>query len=208
MIHSAALADKTDMNNSIVITLGYFTLHKLFWSFMERLNLVFIAENQDIVVSTLAQLIYKQHCHIAESRLTVLGNQLAGVMRVTGNWNAIAKIESALNELNLQGVTGLVVKRDSPSKIEGQFLPYVAQIVSLDAPGVVYEVMRFFSNQTIQILDLQTDPFTTNHSATHMLTLSLRINVPADLNIADLRDQFMVLCDDFNMDGLIEPEKR
>lgn len=175
---------------------------------MEYLNIAFISADQYSVINDLIQLTAKHHCHVEESRITVLGSDFAGILRVGGNWNAIAKIEAALTKLKNKATFLLEVKRCDPWKLTGDHLPYLAQVVGLNTPGLIPAIARFYSDQQIQLIDLQTDPFKTSHSETTMITLSMRINIPAEINIADLRERFMILCDELNIDGIIEPEKR
>lgn len=175
---------------------------------MEHLNITFCTQQQRTAISQLIYLITKNQCHVEESRMTMLGTEFTGMMRVAGNWSAIAKVEAGIISLQNESDIKIQCKRGKSLKIEGNHLPYLAQVVALDTPEVVHEVSHFFAAQNILIVDLQTDPFKTNYSDTMMLTLSLRISIPATINIADLREHFMVLCDDLNIDGIIEPEKR
>lgn len=176
---------------------------------MEHLTLTFTAPEQDIVIDSIIALTSKHNCHIQESRACLLGPDFSGIMRIAGNWNDIAKLEKALTDLTSSAEMLLALKRsNSDTPPETPFLPYLVQVIALDTPNLVNEVSYFFSGQKIQIIDLQTDPFQTSHSNTAMLTLSMRINIPADINIADLRERFMVLCDELNVDGIMEPEKR
>ncbi len=175
---------------------------------MEHLNITFSTNNQRSAISQLIYLIAKNQCRIEESRMTMLGTEFTGMLRIAGNWSAIAKVEASI--IGLQSTPELKVqcKRGKGLKVEGNHLPYIAQVVALDTPEVVHEVSHFFAAQNILIIDLQTDPFKTSYSDTLMLTLSLRISIPTTINIADLREHFMVLCDELNIDGIIEPEKR
>ncbi len=175
---------------------------------MEHLNITFSAPNQQSVIKQLIYLVAKNQCHIEESRLALLGEQFSGLLRIAGNWNSIAKLEAALGNIPPEDAIQLEVRRSEPVQFEGKFLPYLAQVIALDTPSLVYEITHFFVDQNIQIIDLQTDPFRTSHSETMMITLSMRINVPVSINIADLREQFMILCDELNVDGILEPEKR
>ncbi len=175
---------------------------------MEYLNIAFIAPNQQVVVDDLIQIISKNNCHLEESRLSVLGDNFAGILRIAGNWNGIAKTEEAIASLKNQGTVLLEVKRSEPLHLEGEYLPYMTQVVGLDTPGMVFSITQFFAQQQIQLIDVQIDPFQTSHSDTSMITVSLRIGIPADINIADLRERFMILCDELNIDGIMEPEKR
>jgi glycine cleavage system transcriptional repressor len=178
---------------------------------MEYLTISFIAKNQNTVINQLIYLTAKNNCHIEESRFALLGNDFAGIMRASGNWDAIAKLETAIANLTDKKDKSDIVlelKRNESFKAGGDYLPYLAQVVALNTVGLVHEISEFFTNQSIQIIDLQTDPFKASHSNTAMMTLSTRINIPPNINIADLRERFMMLCDELNVDGIMEPEKR
>lgn len=175
---------------------------------MEHISITFIARDQSTAIEQLMQLTAKAQCYVEESRCTMLGNQFAGILRISGNWNAINKFESYIIHMEPHDDIHITIKRTKPFKLEGEFLPYMAQIVALDTPDLLFQVVSFFDSLEVCILDLQTDPFKTSHTDTTMLTLSIRMNIPAQTNIADLRERFMVLCDELNIDGIIEPEKR
>lgn len=177
---------------------------------MEYITLTLIAPEQDIVINKVIALLSKYNCHMQESRCCFLGTDFSGVIRIAGNWSDIAKLEKALSTLSTTSKEMLLIfKRggaDDPST--SPLLPYLVQVVGLDTPPLVNEITYFFAHQSIQIIDLQTDPFQTSHSNTTMITVSMRINIPANINISDLRERFMVLCDELNIDGILEPEKR
>lgn len=177
---------------------------------MEHLTLSFIAEDYKIAISEILFAAYKHKCHVQESRLTTLGMNFFGIMHLSGNWSHIAKLEQALSAYT-QGsnpALNIQIKRNKSLKLTGDFLPYIAQVIALDTPGLVYQIAHFFSQQDIYIIDLQSDPFKTSHTETMMLTMVLRLNIPAATNISNLRENFMILCDELNIDGIIEPEKR
>jgi glycine cleavage system transcriptional repressor len=177
---------------------------------MEYITLTLIASEQNIVVDQVIALLSKHNCRIQESRCCFLGTDFSGLMRVAGNWSDIAKLEKALHILqSTPNEMLLTFKRgsaDDPST--SPLLPYLVQVIGLDTSPLVNEITYFFTKQSIHLIDLQTDPFQTSHSNTTMITVSMRINIPAEINIADLRERFMVLCDDINVDGILEPEKR
>ena len=175
---------------------------------MEYLTIAFIARNQDTAIEQVIHLTAKTQCYIEESRFAVLGDDFAGILQVAGNWNAIAKLETAFNAIGQQADIVIELKRSQKTRLEGDFLPYLVQVVALDTPDLVHEITSFFAEFDIRIIDLQTDPFKTSHSETTMITLSLRLSIPAKISIAELRERFMILCDELNIDGIMEPEKR
>lgn len=174
---------------------------------MENLTLTFLAPNAKVLADELVYLAAKNECYIEESRLMALGGELGGMMHIAGSWNAIAKMEDALLVLEKKPELWLKFKRSVPLTLESDHLPYLIQIMGINKPTVINEVLHFFIEQQIQLTDLQTDSFKTQYAETKMLTLVMRIQIPASINIADLRERFMLLCEELNIDGILEPEK-
>ncbi len=175
---------------------------------MEDIILLLLAPDTKTWVNDLLYLAAKHECVVEESRFMLLGAEWGGTMRISGNWNAINKMEDALTALKAEQPTlWLEFKRSAPLKLTGDHLPYLVQIVGANKPTFHNEVAHFFVEQDIQLIDMQTDGFKSYYSDTKLLTLLLRIHIPTTINIADLRERFMLLCEEVNADGILEPEK-
>lgn len=160
------------------------------------------------LLKELAQALMECGCGIADSRMTVLGGEFAAVLMVTGNWNAVAKAEGALPGLQERLGLALHARRTEARASEAPLLPYVAEIVTVDRPGIIYRLADFFTARGINVEDLYTSGYTSAHSATAMFSLTMTVNIPAAVQIAALRDEFMGLCEELNLDGVLEPLKR
>lgn len=174
---------------------------------MENLILLLLAPDAQTLLNQLIYLVAKHECYIEESRFMALGHDLGCMVRISGSWSAIAKMEDALHTLKTESQVWLDFKRSPPLKLDGDYLPYLVQVVGINRPTLINEIMHFFIEQQIQLTDLQTDSFKTSYSDTKMLTLVMRLHVPGNINIADLRERFMLLCEELNIDGILEPEK-
>lgn len=174
---------------------------------MEYLVISAIGPQQQHTISELTLLAARSDCNIENSRICKLGVEVAMIMLVSGNWNTIAKMEAGLALLQEELSLVIVTKRTKMAAPSDDQLPYLAQIIALDHPGIVYEVASFFSRQGIQIEDLSTSTYAASLTGTPMFSLSMRISIPADMSIADLREQFALMCDDMNLDGTLEPER-
>jgi glycine cleavage system transcriptional repressor len=175
---------------------------------MENIILLLLAPDTKTWVNHLLYLAAKHQCTIEESRFMLLGTEWGGMMRIGGNWNTLNKIEDALVALKTeQPQLWLEFKRSTPLKLTSDHLPYLVQIVGANKPTFLNEVAHFFIEQDIQLIDMQTDGFKSSYSETKLLTLLMRVQVPTTINIADLRERFMLLCEEVNADGILEPEK-
>lgn len=175
---------------------------------MENIVLILLAADTKTWLNHLLYLVAKHQCHIEESRFMVLGTEWGGMMRISGNWHAISKMEEVLLALKTeQPFLWLEFKRSTTLKLAGDHLPYLVQIIGVNKPSFINEVAYFFIEQEIQLIDLQTDSFKSHYSDTKLLNLLMRIHIPTTINITELRERFMLLCEDVNADGILEPEK-
>jgi glycine cleavage system transcriptional repressor len=80
-------------------------------------------------------------------------------------------------------------------------------VVALDHAGIVHELANFFATRAINIQDMTTTAFSAAHTATPLFSVRMVVEVPAQQHIASLREEFLDLCDELNLDGVIEPAK-
>lgn len=159
------------------------------------------------IVDKLSKAAADNDCNIVDSRMTVLGGEFAIIMLLSGNWNAIAKVEGSLPTLAKELDMTIISRRTEARATQANLLPYSVQVVALDHPGIVHQIANFFASQDINIQDLYTDTYYAPHTGTPMFALSMTVDVPSRVHIATLREQFMVFCDELNLDGVIEPSK-
>lgn len=146
-------------------------------------------------------------CNIVDSRMTVLGGEFAVLMLVEGPWSAVAKLESQLPGMQERLGLTIITRRTDPTQDGRGGLPYAVNVVALDHPGIVNKLASFFSSRSINIQDLYTDSYRAPHTGTQMFSANLTVNIPPDVHIARLRDEFLDFCDALNLDAVLEPVK-
>ena len=77
----------------------------------------------------------------------------------------------------------------------------------MDQPGIVHNLAKFFSQRQINIQEMLTSSYAAAHSGTPMFSVHMTVEVPASIQIAALREEFMDFCDQLNLDAVIEPIK-
>jgi len=166
-----------------------------------------IGEDRPGIVERLTKVILDNGCNVLDSRMSVLGGTFAVILLVGGNWSTLAKLETALKALERDLGLTVNTKRTEPRALTQHVLPYTVDVVALDHPGIVHELSAFFSRRGINIQDLSTSAYSAAHTATPMFAVRMIIEVPANQHIAALREEFLDLCDQLNLDGVIEPTK-
>lgn len=174
---------------------------------MSNTHLVITAVGTDRpgIVNDLSKQILESGCNISDSRMTILGGEFAVILMLSGNWNAIAKLEGSLPKLADRLELAVSSKRTEPRPPSGNLISYMVEALTIDQPGIMHKVSDFFSSRSINIESLNSDSYNAAHTGTPMFSLNMTINVPADQSIAQLREQFLDFCDDLNMDGVMEP---
>lgn len=146
-------------------------------------------------------------CNIQECRSTILGSECSVLMMVSGNWDAIAKLEDVLAKLENKLGMSFHFKRTSLRKVNGKLMPYAIDVVCCDRPGVVHEIASFIANNDIEIQDIHTHTYEASQTGTRMFSLHMTINIPTDMSLSTIRGDFLEFCDRLNLDAIMEPVK-
>jgi glycine cleavage system transcriptional repressor len=174
---------------------------------METLIITAIASDQALLLTQLCAFASKYNGNIEYSNMAAFGNESVLTLSISGQWNTIARLEAAMPTLEKSLGSPVLYKRMIVEKNTDALLPYIVNVVALNHPGLLQEITEFFAEQDIIIHSLETQIETIQNSSARLFSLTMKILIPGDLSISEMRDQFMLLCDDFNVDGAIEPEK-
>ena len=171
----------------------------------EQLVITALGDDRPGIVDELSQALFKHELNIEDSRMSVLGGEFAILLLVSGSEQSIddfvAETPALEDTLNMK----LLVKLTSSTPAEQAVIPYTVEVVSIDHPGIVHELARFFSGKHINIVDLNTERYAAAHTATPMFAVNMTISIPADLSIKSLRDEFINMCDELNLDASMTP---
>jgi glycine cleavage system transcriptional repressor len=145
--------------------------------------------------------------NISESRMTALGSEFAMLMLIAGNWHSVARIETELKKLaETSGIT-LQVRRTDERAVREDQVPYSVDVVCLDQAGIISALSGFFSARGIDISEMNTRSYPAPHTGAPMFGVFMIINVPSTIHLGALREEFMDMCDNLNLDAILEPVK-
>src|SRR5690606_12004940 len=142
-----------------------------------------------------------------DSRMSSFGNEFAMLLLVSGNWHTLAKLETELKRFSdATGIT-VLVRRTEQRPPRTDVLTYSVDVVCLDQPGVVHSPAGSFSSRGIDIAELNTRSYAAAHTGAPMFAVQMTVHIPSKVHIAALREEFMDLCDQLNLDAILEPVK-
>lgn len=159
------------------------------------------------VVQDITEVILACGGNIEESRMTTLGAEFAMLMLVSGNWHTLAKLEKDLEKLGEGDNLTFAIRKTGEHAARVDRMPYAVDVVSLDHQGIVFGLANFFAAHDIEIADVATRSYAAAHTGAQMFAVQMAINIPASVHIAQLRDEFLELCDRLNLDAILEPVK-
>jgi len=145
--------------------------------------------------------------NVLESRMTALGNEFAMLLLVAGNWHTLAKLEGELVKLTESSGMTISMRRTDQRPPRLDMVAYTVDVVCLDQPGVLHSLSGFFSSRGIDIGDISTRIYNAAHTGAPMFSVYMVVLVPTRVHIAALREEFMDLCDNLNLDAILEPLK-
>lgn len=167
----------------------------------KQLVITALGEDRPGIVDELSNALTQHDLNIEDSRMSVLGGEFAILMLVSGSGNSINTFITETPAL--EGSLGMKLLVKATQKKPGTLTlaPYAVEVVSMDHPGIVRDIARFFSSRKINIVDLDTSRYAAAHTGTPMFALHMTVEIPADLSIGKLREEFVNMCDQLNLDA-------
>jgi len=156
------------------------------------------------VVQDLTKVILACGGNIEQSRMTTLGSEFAMLLLVSGNWHTLSRLEKDLESLGKASDLSFTIKKTDEKPVDEDRMPYAVDVVALDQQGIVFNLANFFASRDIEIADVATSRYAAAHTGAPMYSVQMEVNVPSSQYIAHLRDEFYDLCDEMNLDGVIE----
>ena len=139
--------------------------------------------------------------------MTTLGREFAMLLLVSGNWHTLNRLEQGLDKLRQSSDLTIAIKETDEKPVEEDRMPYAVDIVALDQQGIVFNLANFFATRDIEIADVATRSYAAAHTGAPMFAVQMAVNVPSTIHVAQLRDEFLELCDRLNLDAILEPVK-
>ena len=146
--------------------------------------------------------------NIRESRMMTLGSEFAVLMLVAGNWHSIEKIQESLPRLTESSDLTINLRSTTPKNQTAPAAPYNVDAISLDQEGIVLNLAGFFAGRNLEIAELNTRSYNAPHTGAAMFAVQMTVNIPGDVHLANLRDEFYEFCEERNLDAIIEPAHR
>lgn len=174
---------------------------------MEHLVITVSGGKRPAIANELTRIAALSKCNVVDCKMATLGQEFTASMLLSGNWNAIVKMESGLEALEHEQGVQITRQRTQSLPYSKDYLPYVIYVVARDQHAMLHHITDFFVEQGMDITELYQESRPARKTGTMIMFVTLYINIPLETSIADLRERFIVFCDSYNLDGVMEGEK-
>jgi glycine cleavage system regulatory protein len=156
---------------------------------MQRLLVMtVIGKDRPGLVDSVAGLVAEHGGNWLESRMSRLGGQFAGILRVEVPGENEAPLVAALKRLEAQGLS-VVVHPDQPKPPAPSARERVLEIIGQDRPGIVREISHALASFGVNVEELHTECASAAMSGETLFKARARLSIPEACDESQIRQQ-------------------
>jgi glycine cleavage system regulatory protein len=156
---------------------------------MQRLLVMtVIGPDRPGLVESVAGLVAEHGGNWLESRMSRLGGQFAGILRVEVPAEKEPSLVGGLKQLDSRGLTVVV----HPDQLKPSATPAsesLLEIVGQDRPGIVREISHALASFGVNVEELQTECASAAMSGETLFKARARLSIPASCDAAEIRQK-------------------
>lgn len=155
------------------------------------------------LVDSVASLVTQHGGNWLESRMSRLGGQFAGILRIELPQDRQASLVEALCSLSSQGLA-VVVHQDQPSNASAQQPLYLLDIMGQDRPGIVRDISRALARRNVNVEELDTECASAAMSGETVFKARATVKLPPDCDLNDLSRELQKIGEDLIVEVAIQ----
>ena len=152
------------------------------------LVMTLIGPDRPGLVDSVAGLVAANGGNWLESRMSRLGGQFAGILRVEVPSERESKLLAELQSLEARGLT-VVVHPDQPSRSAAPSRLMILEIVGQDRPGIVRQIAHALAQHQVNVEELQTECSSAAMSGETLFKARATLSIPDGCDVGELRQQ-------------------
>lgn len=197
--------------NSLMHNNGATLLAQLFRYLFMQLAISVLGDKKDDFIAEILSAISTCHCSILEFRTSNLADITSVYVLTDGNWNYVAKLEALLEIMRSRFQLQISFFRPQDSaviSIPKDGVPYTLETISTEKIDLLFAVTTFLLDRGIYIVEISANLNPALLFDSQIFSTRLTLQVPSDVRILSLREEFLDFCDNLNIDAILEPIKR
>lgn len=147
------------------------------------------------LVESVASIVASHGGNWLESRMSRLGGQFAGILRVQVASDSETALAAALTALEGKGIS-IVIHSDKTETMVAKAELRVLEIVGQDRPGIVQQITRALASHGVNVEELETECVSAAMSGETLFKAKAKVLVPASTNVAALKAELEKIASD------------
>ncbi|MBI4971432.1 MAG: ACT domain-containing protein [Candidatus Omnitrophica bacterium] len=174
---------------------------------MKKLILTVLGQDRPGIVAEVTGVLFKHHCNIEDSSMTILEGEFAMLLVVSlpENMNSSdlkEKFDSLVKKsdlyINIKSFAEGVLKSVVPEPRN-----YVISVIGADKPGIVYHIAKLLAEHDANITDVETKRIGKGDRVVYAMILES--NIPVNVKIPQLESEFAELGKKLSVEITIKP---
>jgi glycine cleavage system regulatory protein len=161
----------------------------------QRLVMTVIGSDRPGLVDKVAAVVAEHEGNWLESRMSRLGGQFAGILRVELPAENQKAAIAALEGLKGQGLTVVIHTDQTETASQAHRLAWL-EIVGQDRPGIVHQISRALADQKVNVEELQTECASAAMSGESIFKARARLGIPPSCDVEAIRKQLEKIAED------------
>jgi len=158
------------------------------------------------LVESVAALVAQHGGNWLESRMSRLGGQFAGILRVQLPSEREAALTEDLGALNARGIC-VVVHPDRVATAAAGAELRVIELVGQDRPGIVQQITRALAAHKVNVEELETECVSAAMSGEMLFKATATVLLPADCDVAALKAELEKIAADLIVEVVFQQAK-
>ena len=168
-----------------------------------QLVITVIAQDRPGLVESLAALVAQHDGNWLESRMSRLGGQFAGILRVRVPAARKVALISALEDLANAGIRTQVQPDEPAAPADGSRLAEF-QLTGQDRPGIVRQISEVFARYGVNVEELTTECRSAPMSGEVLFHVEAQVRIPAECPLAQMKAGLERIASDLMVDATLK----
>jgi glycine cleavage system regulatory protein len=164
------------------------------------LVMTIIARDRPGLVDLVARTIADHGGNWLESRMSHLGGQFAGILRVQVPANQQAALKRGLQGLETHGLTIVIQEDVEPAPPRGACSGAWLEIVGQDRPGIVRQISSALASFGVNVEELHSECSSAPMSGETLFSARIKVWIPAEIPVAGVRGALDQVASDLMVD--------
>ena len=164
-----------------------------------------IGRDRPGIVADLAELVYDCDCNLEDSSMTILGSEFAVLLLLTGEGGDVdQRLATGSKRLEWEKRLTVFIRplegEPIPYSVGKEAHPFELQATGVDKAGLVARVARELASRGASITQMFTQSRPEAETGTPIYTMRIRLEVPAEVDVAALRRRLDELAGELNIE--------